>query len=828
MCSRKRGNVEIAIQQVALPLCLFGLVCLSVQVPLIQTYTPDIFESANAGILISDFLNFGKIPLIEHYGGHMMTGVWEGILYGVLNGDAWGASFSPYAAYIIPLNAILLYFIIKALWSEQMAFWSILLLPVLDDTGYFALGLLVVLAVVAFIRKPTFGRSLFMWLSGIWCALYRLDLGYSFLLACVFIVCVYIIKERRWSLIKLIFLPLAACMVLGCALWAVLCLSVGENPILRLVEFLKISASNQNWSYGTLGDTSKNAFAFCYVILPFLIAGTLCYSILFRDIKNRIGTVRWLILAMLGVAYFTNFSRGLVRHSVIEGTTIIAIWCGLLYLAVFCSCMINKKVLLPSFVALIILNQGIFDTSIFNQTILSNSISQKIQQSTQEWESDEWSSLALLDAPVKRVQASTETIQMFQPIQFITKLLLKENETFVDFANISFAYSYLQRECPVYVSQSPMQLSGEFTQEQFVDQISNNPEHNPIAIMPFNTDGHSLDSHLDGVSNAYRYYKVSEYIYSHYVPLCSVGNYAIWCLNERYDQYVAMIEDLTVTCDIDRTTDLRAINLSAVWTQDGLQLTATGSDPQLTNFDSILRTDELCKYQMMEITYNSTSPGTMEMFYSNSEQSFSQEKSTQIEIAQGDGVAKFNLPLSEYSHMRMDIPDEGSILIKEVRLYKATPLDYGYDSHYFVSGNSYYLDESNSMHIYPLKHLPRLWGELDSQAAAQNQVIADIVDQGDFFKIVSTNQLNFSDGCYLRVDADCSLTDPAATIRLGSMQGNIFVEKMRYSFYLQAGSHTYLIRVSSDYNWHDGTIDTILFNSENEIADVRMCLLAGD
>ena len=82
------------------PWLVFGIACLSVQIPLQTIYSADFFEFANFSIPISDFFLKGKIPILENYGGHMMSGVWEGLIYGFVNGDIKGAIFSPYSVYI--------------------------------------------------------------------------------------------------------------------------------------------------------------------------------------------------------------------------------------------------------------------------------------------------------------------------------------------------------------------------------------------------------------------------------------------------------------------------------------------------------------------------------------------------------------------------------------------------------------------------------------------------------------------------------------------------------------------------------------------------------
>ena len=46
-----------------------------------------------------------------------------------------------------------------------------------------------------------------------------------------------------------------------------------------------------------------------------------------------------------------------------------------------------------------------------------------------------------------------------------------------------------------------------------------------------------LSKSIDGVPVVLRYYKIAEYLYQNYRPLCSVGEYAIWCDKEKYNFY---------------------------------------------------------------------------------------------------------------------------------------------------------------------------------------------------------------------------------------------------------------------------------------------------
>ncbi|MCI8300590.1 MAG: hypothetical protein HFI69_09595 [Lachnospiraceae bacterium] len=136
---------------------------------------------------------------------------------------------------------------------------------------------------------------------------------------------------------------------------------------------------------------------------------------------------------------------------------------------------------------------------------------------------------------IQRIKFDETLENRVKGYQAVIDALLEEDETFIDFISKTFIYSAIGRRNPVYVSQSPLQLSGEFTQEQFVKQV----EGIPIVLMPVDkendrySDGSIRMDYftkgLDGIANPVRYYKVAEYIYQNYVPLCVYENdYAVW------------------------------------------------------------------------------------------------------------------------------------------------------------------------------------------------------------------------------------------------------------------------------------------------------------
>ena len=72
-CSRaRRGRKDplpFTWERWVYPVLILGFGMLSVQAPLQQFAGADLFETANSSVLISDFINFGRLPIVEHYGG---------------------------------------------------------------------------------------------------------------------------------------------------------------------------------------------------------------------------------------------------------------------------------------------------------------------------------------------------------------------------------------------------------------------------------------------------------------------------------------------------------------------------------------------------------------------------------------------------------------------------------------------------------------------------------------------------------------------------------------------------------------------------------------
>lgn len=848
-------------KKVSYPAVIFGFACLWVQIAVSSTYNADLFETANSSILISDFLNFGDIPIVQHYGGHMMSGVWEGIIYAILNNDFMGANFSPYAGYIGVVIAFVFYYFVKNIWDEDSAILVVLFFPFYNSISYWGLGILMLLSAMIYIRKNTYLRAVVFWLAFIWCIIYRLDLGFAFILACMIGFAFYIIFSRNLTALKQLVLTMIGSGVIGAGIWFVICIWKGINPVNRLIEFLMINLSNQNWAYSSIGDMSTTKFAFTYIIMPFAAVIILLYTICGKKIREKVGYERWTALIILGFSYFFNFSRGLVRHSLVENDLDMCLWSALMFITVFITFIKeNKKLFLPTF-AICILCCRFFQTeSNFADNSIADTATAKIGNYTETWTLDRfaeentpegqtpmtyWAQLRTANETIERVAWNTDLIKTIQNYQVMIDALLDEDETFVDCINKTSIYPLLERENPVYVSQSPLQLSGQFTQEEFVKEM----QEVPIVLMPYDGNNDRASEFLDGVPNLYRYYKVFEYVYQNYVPLCTYENgYAIWCLPDRYDEMSSKIKNLAasgvdVKSELATADSLGRNSVDVVSNADGtISINFTGANPIISELQNLVDlSNYVDKNLTIAVDYKSDLIGDIQIYYTTDDgESYTEKKVVTYTMESQEGTAYFKVPITRYSRIRFDTPEGSNVQILSFRIgaTNCQLANYGYDGPYLADdGASYsYLP---AVHNYSLDRLPLIWAESDKENSVNNSIVSEL-SYSDGMYIYDLNSDDYdSEGNYLKANINYDGADKAgntdnddeyvgATLKVGKIVNGQFETKYYYSFTVKEGLHDYMFRISNDYYWYLDDTDAVMVECGDQIQVYDMSVLEGD
>ena len=808
----------------------------------------------------------------------MMTGVWEGVLYGLVNRDFAGAFVSPYSSLLIPCLYVLFFYLVKCLWNENMAFFVVLLFPFYSSWDYYGLGMLICLAAMAYIKRHTYRRAFLVWGAFIWCAIYRLDLGFAYGFALIISMAVYCFVLKDKIAARQLLVTLLGWGVAGGVLWCVLCIVKGVNPFSRLLEFLMVNLSNQNWAYAEIGNMTITLFGWAYIIVPFSVVIALIYVTFSQELRSRIGIEKWVLLQIFGWCYFGNFSRGLVRHSIAEMMTFVVIWCGYLFLAMTISYnRKNSKFFLPSFLMLILCNTLFLSDYNFTERSILDSAAERPASIVESWRQgrfDEedyeqrkldqerlinsgsiianeemladksltyWEQLSKKQKIVQRVNLTTE-LQQYADKYTIVDKLLEKGETFADFINKTLIYCILGRKCPVYISQSPMQLSGEFMQEEFIRQI----EDVPIILMPAEMNDRESQI-LDGITNTYRYYKVAEYIYQNYVPIYKYGtDYAIWCRPEKYEEYRKKLFKSVIRTEYVNsilTSENLNFNNSELYEEGGLPVIAyMKDDPMITELQTMIDISHFIgKEMMLTIEYETDTSGTMQFFYTTEDkEDYNGEKVVTVNVS-GQGIAEFTIPITEYTRLRLDIPERSKVKISSlVACSVGEYISYGYDGPIESTNADGHISFSyrGSSHTYSLNHLPRIWAEGDIKRANDNYILQKLVNQGDAF-LINRDFLNNENGNYLKITASYDGNDKDGlfqeddeylngTVAFGRLQNGQFKEKYSYGLTFKEGQHDYLIRCSTDYFWYTGDVNAVQVRVNGVLHDMELNLLEGD
>ena len=237
----------------------------------------DIYETANYANPVSDFFNFGKIPLFENFPGHSLSHVISSIAYGYLTSDYRGASLSPWYGWLYSAVIVLvLYCFIKKIANGFAAVSAVLFMPYLIKfVSYYGIGLIAILPFMIYVRTLRKRYLALTVILSIFLVAYRLDIGFSFLAAVLcssFVVRAFYGRKILFGTVQYFAIGGAAVFLLFLAV----CLFKDINPLFRIQQFLAIASSNDQWGYPWLGDTERSSYAFFYYAVPVL--SLLCFA----------------------------------------------------------------------------------------------------------------------------------------------------------------------------------------------------------------------------------------------------------------------------------------------------------------------------------------------------------------------------------------------------------------------------------------------------------------------------------------------------------------------------------------------------------------------
>ena len=829
----------------AMSAAVLGISLIIAQPSLIISSRMDIYESANYAVPLSDFFNFGKIPLFENFPGHHLSMIISSVLYGSLTSDYRGALFAPWYAWLHSAAIVLiLYCFIKMLSNRLIAFSLAILLPYMFKfNSYYGIGLVSLLPFVLYIRtlkKRYLALTVFL---SLFIVAYRLDIGFSFLAAILCSsLCLRIFYGRKilFRTVKYFALGGAAVFVL----FLVICLIKDINPLFRIQQYLAITSSNDQWGYNWLGDTEKSSYSFFYYVVPVLSLSCFAVAVICR---KKFTAAQFAVLLCLLFAYYANIPRILVRHSLAEYfDSLISIWIWTMMPALpfLLSRMFSSRSLfiLAQAAFILVISLSFNNTTLYDNSPLQNSISRAELLSGQSRPDVRKRDVSFVFNRGSRViydENGSESLIYSSQIKALADYLLSSDETYLDFTNQSAAYAWSGREDPVYVVQPPSMLSGEKSQVLFIKEVESRLEKIPMTIMPTDKNWY-ITMILDGINNNIRHYLVAEWIYKNYRPLVKYNDYSsVWVLNSRYEEFYDKIKKaLEFHNRFDTVRNSYCHNCSVKITNDGLLIQPTGPDPFLMGFEKLIYADQSKSFANLTINLANDNDDNYQIFFTSDKVVSYQEKYSMLAHSISPKTRFFDFTrlkdAGQINSLRLDVPESGNTLIKSV-FTSSLPLqmliDWGYDN--FVSkpaGVAPGAEYISAAHNYNVEFLPYIWGQFDLKNAASHSDLAGVVMHENLYS------WNYSGKerrpAYLRLDLsltkDSLKNTNASAVTLGNIEDGKFSPLNRFRFRLMEGKKVYLFRISSDYYWSIGKLNAASLdpNLRGSVASVR--IIEGD
>jgi hypothetical protein len=779
----------------------------------------EFFETANSGIAVDHFFRYGSIPIIENFDAHMMSSQFFAYIYGFLNGyEPWSPFL--YSEYFTILLVLTVFYILKTIIGATNSFLIISSLPIISLIfNQYSFAAILVFPLLKLYENNTKKNSYWFWMVSVLLSIYRLDIGFAAILSALvtFFILNYLLKKK----FEIKNLLITGSITFGTllSLFSVLCLIKGINPFSRLIEFLGISASNQNWVFKDVGDVTHFVFRLTYYVLPIITISFLMY-VLFKSFFNTsfinsINNVKVKKNALVFFVFFTfffvfNSSRGIVRHSYHEGTVglILSTTPFALLSLIYLIKKQNKLLLFLSTLTILyfLTNQNNIsfknsDISIIGKSFYSEPFKEKFQEASS------------FNGTRCRDSYDSSESKLFKQI---LDEVLTTSETYFDFSSTNYYYALVARKNPVYVNQSPLLLNGDKTQKMALEEFKNSKAS--IVLLPKDNTYWRM---VDGINVDYKYYSISEYIYQNYIPLFRMASFDAYALKSKKAEYLTKITNKGFFNQNLEITDFSAFedkevykeNLQISKNADGKYvLTNIGSNSIVSGLIKGFKNKGFLKENPSKIKFNITTAnsGTFFIYYTlNEGEKFVEEvKKTYIITEAGTSDIDLDLPKSPIEIM-ISLNNIGSITLNSLKT------------------DGILSAISNQPEIYNnyLGETPRLFGEKSNDNLFDKvpSLKESITESG-----MVMNQKNIKKPFkpfYLYFQAN-SQTEKIIPARVELTDDNN--HKNIFNFNIASGNHKYAIRLSSNYIWWNSQNIKVTLKTDIPIEFLKYSMISED
>jgi hypothetical protein len=517
----------------------------------------NVYELGNAAVAM-DTLSQGRIPIIDYFSAHALDDVWTRMIYSFIHNDIKGILADPYSGLKTILCYLILFYMLKKLFDKNIAMMYTLLFPGnVSGIIWTSVCFISIVALLYIYKQQTWKSYFIFWGTLLLSAFYVYDQGISIGVACILAYVIISMIKKEWYIVRRFVISGISVAAFALVVYIVYGLATDIPLISRIREWISVSlGSSSTWATATFGNQSTFAFLLCYFVVPLTVVLILIRSIM-RYIRCKTNEKYVLIIIVFALAELLYIPRTIVFHNlaICSGRTGVLLnfihWTVALYvLYILLEKQAKTHLKILGFAGTMFLVILLENTAVLqagwqgtDSTLLSKGI-----KASQGWNLQDGMTENI---GKERIVYDEDTTTMLQSFTTIFDVLLKKEETFLDFANMSGLYVLTERQRPCYVGQSPSLLTDLYSQECFLEEIS---QYDCPLVIWGTSETPYLTSMIE-VPHNIRYYKIAEYIYSTYRPLVKFGEFAIWCDLEEYERYKEILSNVELDMEIYELID---------------------------------------------------------------------------------------------------------------------------------------------------------------------------------------------------------------------------------------------------------------------------------
>ncbi len=508
-----------------MPLVVAGVSCIAFYEPIIK---PDIdwFEDANHILPLHQLFSFGKIPFLDSFTPHGLSYFGFGLLYSFINGaDPMGVFIYHFLLKVF-VSIIIYLFIYKISGDGFIALWIVLAFPYTDllFPSYFNLVPLMGLAFISLYEKQSLKRYVFFFCLSMFMILWRIDIGFSTLIAgggslLFLILFVPSFKTNR----KNLFNGFAIAIIILLSIFIMSFLHSGKNIFISfkdVFEYLSSAQSYGNKDLSLVLDIKYYSLYFIFPIAIFLILIHCIYQVVRHNKTNEKIIFYNLAIIFLGLFYFSNLQRGIIRHTLAEGwDSALTSYGFFIIVSIVLIKLINKNSFIRFFILFVfstlLISNYVYSPPDLRKNNLYNSLTMGLNNPF---------SIPSSKEKIHRIIEVDTYKNKYADFSHWMKNNFSDKSTFLDFSNTPMLYYYTKRIVPDYFVQIPHTAHNEYLQNRFLSGLKNYE----IPVVIFSNVPLNFWDNLDGIPNTLRHYRLTEYIYRNYSPAYIIDNRSIW------------------------------------------------------------------------------------------------------------------------------------------------------------------------------------------------------------------------------------------------------------------------------------------------------------